>query len=193
MCRIYLVNGFIFCGLHCDRNMQLCSIVRRKHPSVYLGSFVNKSDKSETHAGWTIPTALRGVSSLLPVRMQTLALIDTLSRPVSYSRTDRHILPLLQGAPTASRTATDSIFCLLHPQSSPDLQSGGLHTEYKDYTTVYLYLLESFQNLGTQVDEKGTLGVLKYMLLCNVILNLVSHLCQCCCLRSGTFIGYFFY
>jgi hypothetical protein len=77
--------------------------------------------------------------------------------------------------------------------SQPNLQSGGLHAEYKDYTTMYLYLLESFQNLSTRVGGKGALGALKYILLCNVMLNLVSRLCWCCCLHLGTFIGYFFY
>jgi len=107
------------------------------------------------------------------------------SLPVSYNRTDGHIFPLLQAAPTASRTAVDLIHCLPHLQSQPDLQSGGLHTEDKDYTTTYSDFLEAFQNLGTQDDRK-------YM-LCNVMLNLVSCLCRCCCLRSGTFISYFFY
>ena len=115
------------------------------------------------------------------------------SLPVSYNRTDGHIFPLLQAAPTASRTAADLIHCVPHFQSQPDLQSGGLHAEDKGYTTAYSYFLEAFQNLGTQDDGKGALGVLKYMLWCNVMLNLVSRLCRCCCLRSGTFIGYFFY
>ncbi|KIM79141.1 hypothetical protein PILCRDRAFT_98232 [Piloderma croceum F 1598] len=75
-----------------------------------------------------------------------------------------------------SPTASILIHCLPHLQSQPDLQSGGLYAEDKDYTTAYSYFLEAFQNLGTQDDGKGALRALKYMLLCNVMLNLDRNL-----------------
>ena len=67
-----------------------------------------------------------------------------------------------------------------------------LHAEATYYTTAYSYFLEAFQNLGTQDDGKGALGALKYMLLYNVVLNLVNRLCRCCCRHSGgTLIGFY--
>lgn len=75
---------------------------------------------------------------------------------------------------TSARTSANSIYCPPLTQSTLDMQSGILHAEEKDYKTAYSYFYETLENLVNVDDVKGVLA-LKYMLLCKIMLNLVSH------------------
>ncbi|CAK5262187.1 unnamed protein product [Mycena citricolor] len=100
---------------------------------------------------------------------------------------------------TSARTSAASIYTPPALQSSLDIQSGILHAEDKDYKTAYSYFFEAFESQATaasfvptskrdsegadgtlpvaadtetDMEGKGALQALKYMLLCKVMLNL---------------------
>lgn len=60
--------------------------------------------------------------------------------------------------------------CHAHPPPQIDTQSGILHAEEKDYKTAYSYFFEAFEQFAA-LDEPKAVAVLKYMLLCKVMLN----------------------
>ncbi|ONH67889.1 hypothetical protein BON22_1838 [Cyberlindnera fabianii] len=83
-----------------------------------------------------------------------------------------------RAALTSARTSANSIYCPTGTQAELDNMSGILHAEDKDYKTAFSYFYEAFENYNTQSDEKNSIKVLKYMLLCKIMLNLIDEVKQ---------------
>ncbi|KAJ7259825.1 hypothetical protein C8J57DRAFT_1339244, partial [Mycena rebaudengoi] len=104
-----------------------------------------------------------------------------------------------KAALTSARTSGASIYTPPPLQAALDIQSGILHVEEKDYKTAYSYFFEVFEAQASAAsftspttakdgdapsgsvapppdagEGNGALEALKYMLLCNVMLNLDS-------------------
>ncbi|CDK26024.1 unnamed protein product [Kuraishia capsulata CBS 1993] len=75
---------------------------------------------------------------------------------------------------TSARTSANSIYCPTQLQAQLDLMSGILHAEDKDYNTAFSYFFESFESFQLHTEDEKTIKVLKYMLLCKVMLGLVA-------------------
>lgn len=82
-----------------------------------------------------------------------------------------------KAALTASRTAANSIYCPTVTMAQLDLMSGILHCEDKDYKTAFSYFYESFEsyhNLTKFNSYEMACQLLRYMLLCKIMLNLID-------------------
>lgn len=82
-------------------------------------------------------------------------------------------IPKSKAALTSARTSANSIFCPTLLQAELDCQSGILNAEEKDYKTAFSYFYESFEGFNSQNDSRAIV-VLKYMLLCKIMLNLID-------------------
>lgn len=58
----------------------------------------------------------------------------------------------------------------VHAAPQIDTQSGILHAEEKDYKTAHSYFFEAFEQFSA-LDDPKAVSVLKYMLLCKIMLN----------------------
>lgn len=74
---------------------------------------------------------------------------------------------------TSARTSANSIYCPSHVQAELDLMSGILNAQDSDFDTSYSYFYESFENYQLQknIDEANSIKVLKYMLMCKIMLG----------------------
>lgn len=79
---------------------------------------------------------------------------------------------------TSARTSANSIYCPSNVQAELDLMSGILNAQDSDFDTSFSYFYESFENYQLQknIDEVSSIKVLKYMLLCKVMLGKIDEL-----------------
>ncbi|KAJ3115437.1 26S proteasome regulatory subunit rpn6 [Phlyctochytrium bullatum] len=80
-------------------------------------------------------------------------------------------LPKSRAALTSARASANSVYCPPLMQAALDLQSGILHAEEKDFKTAYSYFYETLEGFSSQ-DDPRAVTVLKYLLLCKIMLNL---------------------
>ncbi|KAG7816697.1 hypothetical protein KL909_003139 [Ogataea angusta] len=79
-----------------------------------------------------------------------------------------------KAAITSARTSANAIYCPSQLQAELDLMSGVLHAEDKDFSTAFSYFYEAFENYQIHSNEEKTIKVLKYMLLCKIMLNSID-------------------
>ncbi|KAK9239725.1 hypothetical protein V1525DRAFT_355516 [Lipomyces kononenkoae] len=82
-------------------------------------------------------------------------------------------IPKSKAALTSARTSANAIYCPTLMQAGLDMQSGILHAEDKDYKTAFSYFVEALDGYSSQEDPRA-ISVLKYMLLCKIMLNLTD-------------------
>ncbi|KAK9331708.1 hypothetical protein V1520DRAFT_290292 [Lipomyces starkeyi] len=82
-------------------------------------------------------------------------------------------IPKSRAALTSARTSANAIYCPTLMQAGLDMQSGILHAEDKDYKTAFSYFVEALEGYSSQEDSRA-ISVLKYMLLCKIMLNLTD-------------------
>lgn len=77
---------------------------------------------------------------------------------------------------TSARTSANSIYCPSNVQAELDLMSGILNAQESDFDTSFSYFFESFENYQLQknIDELNSVKVLKYMLLCKIMLGKID-------------------
>ncbi|KAK9474726.1 uncharacterized protein V1510DRAFT_410509 [Dipodascopsis tothii] len=80
-------------------------------------------------------------------------------------------IPKSRAALTSARTSANAIYCPTLMQAGLDMQSGVLHAEDQDFKTAFSYFLEALDGYSAQEDPRA-IAVLKYMLLCKIMLNL---------------------
>ncbi|KAK7205744.1 hypothetical protein BZA70DRAFT_276940 [Myxozyma melibiosi] len=80
-------------------------------------------------------------------------------------------IPKSRAALTSARTSANAIYCPTIMQANLDMQSGILHAEDKDFKTAFSYFVEALEGYSSQEDARA-ISVLKYMLLCKIMLNL---------------------
>ncbi|KAH3901183.1 proteasome regulatory particle lid subunit RPN6 SCDLUD_002667 [Saccharomycodes ludwigii] len=84
-------------------------------------------------------------------------------------------MPKAKAALTSARTAANSIYCPSLTIAELDLISGILHCEDKDYKTAFSYFYEAFDTFHeSKTSYQKSCQVLKYMLLCKIMLNLLD-------------------
>ncbi|KAK9468488.1 hypothetical protein V1512DRAFT_259611 [Lipomyces arxii] len=82
-------------------------------------------------------------------------------------------IPKSRAALTSARTSANAIYCPTLMQANLDMQSGVLHAEDKDYKTAFSYFVEALDGYSAQ-EDKHAVSVLKYMLLCKIMLTLTD-------------------
>lgn len=80
-------------------------------------------------------------------------------------------IPKAKASLTSARTSANTVYTPPLMQASLDMMSGILQSEDKDYKTGYSYFYEAFEGFASQ-DDPRALTVLKYLLLCKIMLNL---------------------
>ncbi|KAK9450950.1 uncharacterized protein V1518DRAFT_412142 [Limtongia smithiae] len=82
-------------------------------------------------------------------------------------------IPKSRAALTSARTSANAIYCPTLMQANLDMQSGILHADDKDYKTAFSYFVEALEGYSSQENARAV-SVLKYMLLCKIMLNLTD-------------------
>ncbi|ANB12621.1 proteasome regulatory particle lid subunit RPN6 [Sugiyamaella lignohabitans] len=83
-------------------------------------------------------------------------------------------IPKSKACLTSARTTANGIYCPPATQASLDNMSGVLQAEDKDYKTAFSYFYEAFEGYAGQDDDENAVIVLKYLLLCKIMLNLTD-------------------
>ncbi|CAG80786.1 hypothetical protein B0I72DRAFT_114251 [Yarrowia lipolytica] len=82
-------------------------------------------------------------------------------------------IPKSRASLTSARTSANAVYCPPLTQAALDTMSGILQADDKDYKTAFSYFYEAFEGyVGQENPKAGT--VLKYMLLCKIMLNLAD-------------------
>jgi 26S proteasome regulatory subunit N6 len=83
-------------------------------------------------------------------------------------------IPKSRACLTSARTTANGIYCPPLTQAALDNMSGILQAEEKDYKTAFSYFYEAFEGYAGQDDDDNAIMVLKYLLLCKIMLNLTD-------------------
>lgn len=77
---------------------------------------------------------------------------------------------------TSARTSANAIYCPSDVQAELDLMSGIINAQDCDFDTSFSYFYESFENyqLQKEIDEVNSIKVLKYMLLCKIMVGKID-------------------